>query len=89
MKYEVIQPDYWFGGRKKLGELEIENINVKEGWKLSSLDEVSWYLTYVAFAYDYVDRSCIDEAIANVVTELGCSYADVYELEKDIRRYYI
>lgn len=89
MIYRVVQPDYWLGGEKYLGDLEIENINVKEGWKLTDLNEVSWYLTYVAFANDYVPRESVDEAIANVVTELGCSYADVYELEDDIRKYYI
>ena len=89
MKYKVVQPDYWLGGEKVLGELEIENINVNEGWKLTTLDDVSWYLAYVSFANDFVARECIDEAIANVVEELGCTYRDVYELENDIRRYYI
>ena len=89
MIYKVIQPYYWLGGEKLIGELEIENINVNEGWRLNTLDDVSWYLTYVSFANDFVDRTCIDEVIALVVKELGCSYADVYELENDIRRYYI
>lgn len=76
--------DYW-----RQCNLEIENLAVKEGYTLSDIDDVVYYLTYWRFANDYVSQYSIRDAIYEVCTELGCIYHDVYELESDIRKYYI
>lgn len=77
-------PQYW--GTK---EIELEDNTTKDGWVLRGTDDLITYLCYVLFAYDYVAWESIQEALYNVATELGCVYRNVYELEMDIRKYYI
>lgn len=77
-------PEYW-----RVCEIEIEDNEVDEGYSLKSIREVVDYLAYVLFADDYVHYESIREAVYDCATKLGCIYADVYDLENDIRRYYI
>ena len=77
-------PDYW-----RVCELEIEDNEVDEGYTLKNINDVISYLTNVSFADDYVQCDYVKEAVYNCATELGCIYGDVYDLENDIRRYYI
>lgn len=81
--------DHWDFYFSEPCSIEIENLNVKEGYTLHDIDDVVYYLTYWSFANDYVSQYSIREAIYDVTKELGCVYEDVYELEQDIRRYYI
>lgn len=80
--------DHWNFYFSEICSIEIENLNVNEGYRLDDVDDVVNYLTY-RFADDYVSIYSIREAIYDVTHELGCVYRDVYELEKDIRKYYI
>lgn len=77
-------PDYW-----RTFSLELEDNEVAEGYKLRNIDDVVGYLADVVFADDFVHFDNIREAVYNCATELGCIYADVYELADDISRYYI
>lgn len=86
LEYRTDHWDFYFS---EPCTLEIENLNVKEGYTLKDIDDVVAYLTYVCFANDYVSIYSIREALYDVSKELGCVYEDVYELENDIRRYYI
>lgn len=69
-------------------QLEIEDNSTKEGWILRDINDVINYLD-IEFSYDYVYIETIKEAVENCINELGCIYKNVYELESDIRRYYI
>lgn len=86
LEYRTDHWDFYFS---EPCSLTIENLNVREGYTLKDIDDVVAYLTYVLFAYDYVSIEAMREAIYDVSTELGCVYEDVYELESDIRQYYI
>lgn len=81
--------DHWDSCYSEPCSIKIENLNVKEGYTLHDIDEVISYLAYTCFANDYVSPCSIREAIYDVINELGCVYEDVYELEQDIRKYYI
>lgn len=72
-----------------IGTLNIESPRTNEGFMLDTIDKVIEYLTYYRFVDDYVYIDCIREAVVNCAIELGCIYDDVYELETDIRKYYI
>jgi hypothetical protein len=71
------------------GVLNLESPHTNEGFVLDSVNKVVEYLTYYRFVNDYVHIDSIREAVVNCAIELGCVYDDVYELERDIRNYYI
>ena len=66
--------------------LYINSLDVNEGYTIKSLPELVNYLCYrdCTVAYEFMEQ-----AVINCATELGCVYQDIYELEKDIHRYYI
>lgn len=72
-----------------VGTLNMESPRTNEGFMLDTIDKVIDYLTYYRFQNDYVHIDYIREAVVNCALELGCVYSDVYELEHDIREYYI
>lgn len=84
-----IDTEKWHWIDKQIANLEIATLLTKEGFVLKDIDDVAYYLADYQFAYDYVHIDSVREALLNCATELGCVYNDVYELEEDIRRYYI
>lgn len=69
--------------------IDMENTVTNEGFRLKSMNEVVDYLADFCFAYDYVCYESVRDAVYECATELGNIYADVYELEKDIRDNFI
>ena len=77
-------PEYW-----RTFTIELEDTNVKEGYALEDVGDLVFYLANVSFWEDGVYFEFIEDALLKCATELGCVYRNVYELENDIRRYYI